>query len=300
VATTGQGIDIGVGAPAMFRRTTRELLLDWARRAEAAGFSSLSGGERLGYENDDLMMLMAMIGAATERIRMMTTVLVLPLHSPTVIAKQTVTLHHLTGGRFDLGVGTGGRTEDYALAGVEWRGHMRRYGEQLETLRAVFDGKAPTDDTNPVGPVPDTGRPPRLLMGTTGPKGIDLTARFGDGLSTFGFDASPPPQVAAYERLQQAWAEHGRSGRPAFVSGTYFALGPDAEARAAAYVHDYYGYMPTEVKEAFISTLAVTSPDAAARAVAAFAEAGADELYFTPMIPEPDQVDRLAEATGLA
>jgi alkanesulfonate monooxygenase SsuD/methylene tetrahydromethanopterin reductase-like flavin-dependent oxidoreductase (luciferase family) len=119
-------MDIGIGFPNMVRSLERDTVLRWAVRAEEAGFASLSAGERLSFDSNDVFVELSLAAAVTERIRLLSSVVVLPLHTTAVVAKQAATLSHLSGGRFDLGVGSGGHVPDYDAAPVPWD---RRIGE---------------------------------------------------------------------------------------------------------------------------------------------------------------------------
>lgn len=277
----------------MFRSVDRGRLLDWARRADAAGFSSLSTGERIAFDNHDLLVTMAMVAAVTERIRLMPTVLAAPLHRTTMLAKQAATLDALTDGRFVLGLGISERPDDFAAMEVPYTGRGAVFEQQLLALRRVWSGE-PVNGAPPVGPSPSTPGGPSVLVGAFAPAALRRAGRLADGLISFHFSAEPALQREAYAAVLDAWNAAGRAGRPRFVAGTYFALGPDAPARAEAWIRDYYGYLPKETQDYFIGSVTTTSDDDVGKAIERFAAAGADELYFSPMIPELDQVDRLA------
>jgi len=94
-------------------------VLEWARRADAAGFSALGTLDRPIYSNWEPLVALGAGAAATERIGLMTAVLLLPYRqNAAVVAKQAATQHVLSGGRLTLGVGTGSREEDYTAFGL--------------------------------------------------------------------------------------------------------------------------------------------------------------------------------------
>lgn len=116
--------------------------LETARTAEELGFDHLIASSHLlagavGVTPDPLVLLSAVAGATT-RIRLVTSVLILPLYQPVVVAHQTATLDRLSGGRFTLGVGTGWDTAEFAAAGVPFTGRGRRADEQLDTVRTLW------------------------------------------------------------------------------------------------------------------------------------------------------------------
>lgn len=290
-------MDVGIGLPGSFRGVRRDDVLGWAARADEAGFSSVSTGERLAFANHDLLVMMAMVAATVRRARIMTTVMILPLHNAALVAKQAASLDVLTEGRFSLGVGTGvpDRVDDFTLAGVV---HERRgaiLDEQLTLLRSVWRGEAGAGG-DPIGPAPATPGGPEVLVGGWAPRAMRRAARHADGIVTFTLGTDVDTQAAIHRSALDAWAAEGRDGRPRWVAGMYFALGPDPEAAATPFLDDYYRRLAPDDRRDLLKGVDVMSDAAAAAAVDAFAAAGADELFFSPMVAGVDQVDRLAQA----
>jgi alkanesulfonate monooxygenase SsuD/methylene tetrahydromethanopterin reductase-like flavin-dependent oxidoreductase (luciferase family) len=285
-------MEVGIGLPATVAGVTRDDLLEWARRADSAGFSSLGALDRIVYPNYEPLIALAAAAAVTERIRLMTDILILPYRvNAALVAKQALTVHSLSGGRLVLGVAAGRREDDYAASGVPMEGRGRRFEEMLEDMRRVWAGEE-RGVAGAIGP-PTPNGPPSLLIGGGIDAAFRRAAEYGDGWTAGGV---PPDQFAeSVEKMKAAWSEKGREGEPRTVALTYFSLGEKAEEAARSDLLHYYEWLGDELA-GMIAASAATDEQTARSYVQAFAGAGADELILFPCSTDPGQVDLLAEA----
>ncbi|MDN5917221.1 MAG: LLM class flavin-dependent oxidoreductase [Pseudonocardia sp.] len=269
------------------------LLLEWARRADAGPFSTLGLLDRLVWPNPEPLVTLSVLAGATTRIRLQTEVLLAPLRETALLASQVATLDRLSGGRFTLGVGVGGRGDDDLAAGVAPRGRGDRLDAQMTRMRALWAGEPTADGVGAVGPAPRTPRGPELLFGAFAPAALARVARFGDGLLC----AAPPSWAGdLFSTVDRAWDEAGRAGRPRNVGQLNVALGPAPlvdSARAA--MHAYYAF--TGMPERMTAGL-LTDPAAVRAGIAGFADLGVDEVVLYCWAADPSQLDRLADLTG--
>ena len=107
----------------------------------------------------------------------------------------------------------------------------------------------------------------------------------------------PEAFTAGADRARRAWREAGRAGEPRLAALSYVSLGDDAEAHAHAYLTGYYSFIGDFAER--IAAGALTSPQKVADTVAAFTEAGCDELILFPCHPDLAQVSLTAQAAGL-
>jgi alkanesulfonate monooxygenase SsuD/methylene tetrahydromethanopterin reductase-like flavin-dependent oxidoreductase (luciferase family) len=281
-------MDVAIGLPNAVPGTTGAQLIEWARGADARGFSSLGTIDRIVYDNYEPLVALAGAAAVTERIGLCTSVLLGPLRvNATELAKQALSLHALSGGRFTLGIGLGGRDDDYEASGVELAGRGRRLDAMLERIKEVWSGEE-------IGP--SIEGVPRLVVGGHADASFARAARFADGWIAAG---SGPEQFAeGAGKARAAWSEAGRDGEPRVSALAYFSLGDRAEENARGYLTDYYAWLGEEVAE-FLVEGAAKDPATVKQYIAAYEAAGCDELIFCPSCADPGQVDLLADAAGL-
>jgi alkanesulfonate monooxygenase SsuD/methylene tetrahydromethanopterin reductase-like flavin-dependent oxidoreductase (luciferase family) len=269
--------------------TTRE----WCRRIEDGPYDALAVGERVAYPSHDLVTSLAFAAAATRRVRLVSTIVVLPSHDAVRMAKQAATIDVLSEGRLTLGVGVGGRAEDYLSVGVAPTRRFAKLDEQVATMRAVWRGESVVDGIPPIGPAPVQAGGPPLLTASMGPKSLARSARWADGLAGFDLGPDPASVAAGFDAVRAAWADAGRTERPWLATSCWFALGDDAEARLHSYARNYLQTFGDEAAGAMASMCRLDEAGAIRDTVAAIAETGADEFTFVPTSADPRELDRL-------
>lgn len=281
-------MDVAIGLPNAVPGTTGGEIVEWARRADARGFSSLGTIDRIVYENYEPLTALAAAAAVTERIGLCTSVLLGPLHVNAVkLAKQALSVHALSAGRFTLGIGLGGRDDDYEVSGIEPAGRGRLLDEMLEKIKEVWSGEG-------IGPT--IAGTPDLIVGGHADASFARVARLADGWIAA---ASGPDQFSVgLEKTRAAWSAAGRAGEPRTQALAYFSLGDRAEQEARAYLTDYYAWLGEQIAE-FLVAGAAKDPETVKQEVATYEAAGCDELILCPCSGDPDQVDLLAGAVGL-
>ncbi len=235
-----------------------------------------------------MLTALAAAAAVTERIGLATTVLLGPLRGNAVaLAKQVLSLHAISGERMTLGIGLGGREDDYELAGVDTKTRGEVLDEMLARMREVWAGEE-------MGPATETS--PRVLVGGSVAASYRRAARFGDGWIAGG---APPEQFAGMrEEFDAAWSKAGRTEAPWSAGLAYFSLGDRAEEDANENLADYYAWLG-EGAANFIVDSAAKNSETVRQRISAFEDAGCQELFFFPSSSDPRQVDLLADALGV-
>ena len=286
---------IGLTLPTMTPGLSRDTLLQWIRRIDEGPFATLATGERIAFPNPDLMVTMGAAAALTTRVELVLTVVVLPLHAAAVVAKQTATLDVLSNGRLTVGVGVGGREEDFRVVGAPFGHRLSRMEAQVHAMRRIWSGEPADGATTPVGPRPP--HVPPVLIGALAHDSIRLAARWADGFCGFSFGPDGPEMAAAFETARSAWHDRGRPA-PRLVASAWYALGPDGRERMDAYAARYLDVFGARAARSLAKLCTTTSAAALASAVRRMTDAGADDFILVPTTTDPDDVRRVADVIG--
>ena len=283
---------IALGLPSRVASASGEMILEWATRADRGPFSSLVVTDRVVSKALEPLMVLAIAGGATRRIRLMTSVVIGPTRETTLLARQASTIDTLSGGRLTLGLGIGVRENDYLATGFEFRRRGRRVDEQLPILRRLWAGEALSNEVGPIGPSSPRPGGPELLIGGYVPAIVRRIAAWGDGYMAPG-GGEPASMLEMWKNIVQAWRDAGRQGQPRWVGASYFALGPKAFDQASGYINANYGYNP-ELAARRLRGIP-TTPEAVEEAIKRQADMGVDEFILRPCAEDLDQMDRLGE-----
>lgn len=271
----------------------------WARLIDAGPFSSLCWGERIAFDNPESLTLMGSLAAWTDRVQLVTTVVVPQLHNPVLLAKQLSTGDMLSGGRLTVGLGVGGRHEDYHAVGADPATQtMRGLADSVAVMKRIWAGEKVTDSVVPVGPPPVRAGGPDLLVGTMGPKTVRSAAVWADGVAGTTLDLNVDNQNELFEVARQAWAQAGKP-KPHLATSFWFAIGDDRrEARVQIHRHllRYMNWIPADLVDAIAPTTGwAGNEDDLAAVLCEFSDIGTDEIYLIPTNSNVDQVRRVAE-----
>ncbi len=276
-------------------------LHSWARLVDEGPFSSLCWGERIAFDNPDSLTLLGALAAWTERVRLVTTVVVPQLHDPVLLAKALATGDLLSEGRLTVGIGVGGRHEDYRAVGADPATQtIRELAERVAVLRRVWAGEKTTESVLPVGPPPHRPGGPELLVGTIGPKTLRSAASWAAGLAGMTLDLDVDKQNELFDIARVAWAQAGKPA-PHLATSFWFALGERDDARAQIHRHlrHYMNWIPADYVDAMApSTGWAGSEEELFDTLRAFAEVGADEIHLIPTSSDIEQLRRVADVAA--
>lgn len=158
-------------------------LVTRARVAETSGFDGVAFLDHLDTPMDptaplwEAMTVATWVAAHTERLKIGHVVLCDAFRHPAVLAKQATTLAEASGGRFELGLGSGSMPDELAKYGISTAGPRQRVdalGETLAALREYWSAEGERAQT------PAPTRPIPLVLGGVGPRMLELTRRYAD------------------------------------------------------------------------------------------------------------------------
>jgi probable F420-dependent oxidoreductase len=275
-----------------------------ARRAEDLGFGLVGSGEHVFFHGptSNSFLTLAAAAAATERVRLVSTLTLLPLYPMALVAKLTATLDQLSGGRFELGVGVGGEyPPEFPASGVPVAGRGRRADEALAVLLRLLSGQEVTAD-GAFGSLdglrldpPPVQRPhPPIWVGGRQPAAQRRAGRFAD--VWMPYMVSPGSFGRSLAAVREFAAGAGRE--PGSVQGALFIWGsvdPDparARAEAVASVRRLYQQDFEPLADRY---LLHGAPDIVLARLAEYQEAGAGTVIFSPACA-PERVEAV---TGL-
>src|SRR4051794_7213583 len=279
-------MEIGIGLPNTVVGVDKRGIVDWARSAEDAGFSTLGTIDRIAYPNYESLISLAAAAAVTDTIRLTTDILLGPVRNTALLAKEAATIDSLSGGRLVLGIALGGREDDYELAGADFHARGKLFDRQLEELARLWSRGGD------FGPPPANGKRPSMLIGGSADVAFRRTAKYADGWTMGG--GTPDMLKDATSKLNDAWQAEGRDGEPRKVALFYFALGDGAKDAAADSLGTYYAFLGDYAQQ--IVQSAATDEDTLKSYFEGFEAAGADEVICFPASSDPGQVELLAAA----
>jgi alkanesulfonate monooxygenase SsuD/methylene tetrahydromethanopterin reductase-like flavin-dependent oxidoreductase (luciferase family) len=215
--------------------------------------------------------------------------------------KALATGDMLCGGRLTVGIGVGGRVEDYEAVGADPATQtMRGMAERVAVMKRVWAGEKITESVLPVGPAPVQAGGPSLLIGAIGPKTVRSAAAWADGLAGHTMDLDVAKQNELFDVARAAWAAAGKP-KPHLATSFWFALGPLDEARTQVHRHlrRYMNWIPPEYIDAMAPTTGFAgSEEELVALLRKFEAVGTDEIQLIPTSSDLNQLRRVAEVVG--
>jgi alkanesulfonate monooxygenase SsuD/methylene tetrahydromethanopterin reductase-like flavin-dependent oxidoreductase (luciferase family) len=275
-----------------------------ARRAEQLGFDLVASGEHLFFHGptSNAFITLAAAAGATERIRLLSALTILPLYPMAMAAKMASALDLISNGRFDLGVGVGGEyPPEFAAVGAAVAGRGRRTDEALGVMVRLLSGERVTAE-GPFGSLqdlrlepPPVQRPhPPIWVGGRRTPAMRRAGRFGDVWMPYMVSPGSFARSLAGARV---FAE--QAGRPATaLTGALFVWGSvdDDRVRARREAVEFVsGVYHQDFEPLADRYLLHGDPDAVTARLTEYHAAGVETVIFSPACPP----ERHADVTAL-
>jgi alkanesulfonate monooxygenase SsuD/methylene tetrahydromethanopterin reductase-like flavin-dependent oxidoreductase (luciferase family) len=228
----GFGVPRAIGDPSFLPQPDHRMMLDYAQRAERAGFDSVWVPDHFFFQTrpglldpyPEAWTLMSAIGATTQRVQIASMVLAAGFRHPALLAKMAGALQELTGGRLLLGVGAGNQIAEHTALGLGFDHRGRRFTEYLQILKPLLANERVTlhghhyDVTD--ASLLMTHPPVPLLIAALGERMLGLAARYANAWN--GGGATSPDGEPFRSRLATLHAACAAIGRdPAEIDISY-------------------------------------------------------------------------------
>lgn len=235
----------------------------------------------------EAMVKLAQLAALTRRVRVGTSILLLPLYPPAIVAKQVADLDQTSGGRISLGIGVGGEyPQEFRACGVPVAERGRRTDEAIPLIRRLWSAEEishpgplfPMESVR-VQPAPlQPGGPPILVAGRKEPA-MRRAALLGDGWMPYLY--SPRAFAASVQRIGEIAGEAGRDlSRFQWMQFLFTTVRDDTERaldEAAAFLGGTYRQ---DFRSMVDHVAAAGTPEQVAARVQAYVDAGARQIVF--------------------
>jgi probable F420-dependent oxidoreductase len=293
----------GIGIPQFFsdHEFDFEAFRGFLVRAEELGFESGWTQEQVLGPAPQLSALETMTYAAacTERMRVGCAVFVSTLHSPVHLAKSLATLDQLSGGRLEIGVGSGGRRA-FAAFRVDPERYIAQFTEGLALMKALwtddpvtFMGEFWQVENAGMQPKPFQKPHPPIWMGGGAEAALRRAVRLGTGF--FGAGSAPTARFADQVRtVRQLLAEKGRDPATFPIAKRIYTMIDDDADRARRVMNDALASIYGARIEVIESAAVAGPPAECVRGVQEVLDAGAELVLFTPVADPGGQMELLA------
>ena len=248
----------------------------------------------------DAIGLLTYAAARTTRLVLGTAVLITPVRNPLHLAKELLTLDHLSKGRLIVGVGLGTYTTTYPAFGIPAELRARRFAEGIRVMKKLWTGDSVTFDGDyhklqgeRMLPKPYQKPHPPIYFGGNAEAALKRTAKMGDGWVGGRTPASEfKKHVVA---LRQMVADEGRDPEKFSIAKRVYVQVDNQKGRAEERVMKWFGDTYGDPEGAKKSVTYGTEQECVDK-IAEFIEAGAQELILNPIFEQREQMDLLAKA----
>ena len=229
---------------------------------------------------------MSAVAAWTKRVEIIATISVLTMHNPILSAKQFATIDMISEGRFTLGVGVGGREEDYNAIGAKWSNRRwAKLSNCVKTMQSIWSKEYHPN----LGPTTSSKNGPEILAGAVGPKAMEMSSDFAAGLAGFSFNADIEEIKDSFNRVIEAFVKKNKI--PRLVTSFWFGLGEGARSDIQIHLERYLGWMGEDLAKDLAKTAGFSgSQDELVDFLHLIKAAGATDVIMVPTSKNIEQL----------
>jgi len=290
-------IDFGHGPPTLHQLQT------YAATADALGYATLSANDHLVWRRPwldgpaALTSVLAQAGSMT----LATSICLVNVRHPVVVAKWLTTLARLSGGRVIGGLGPGSSDADYAAVGIPSDQRWARFDEAFAVVKALVEGdRAPSGsfyDAQAVRLDPLAAPAPEVWFGSWGSdRRLRALAATADGWFASGYHTTPVRFADARARLDAHLAACGRdpAAFPDAIATMWLSV-TETQREAGRLINDALGPVLGRDVDELAALLPIGPPEHCADLLQAYADAGAQQILLWPISDPIDQLHRFDE-----
>ncbi|HSJ44108.1 MAG TPA: LLM class flavin-dependent oxidoreductase [Euzebyales bacterium] len=287
-------IDFGAGS------TTLDRLVAFAATADELGYATLSANDHLVWQRpwlDGPAALTSVLSHAG-RMTLATSICLVNVRHPVVVAKWLTTVARLAGNRVIAGLGPGSSGADHAAVGIRFDERWARFDEAFTAVKALVQGRSvPTGtfyDVMDVHLEPLPARTPEVWFGSWGSdRRLRALAATADGWMASGYNTTPTRFAEARGRLDEHLVACGRdpSGFPDIIATMWLSV-TDTQGEADRLVHDVLAPVLRRRADELAAQLPIGRPEHCIELLQAYADAGARQILLWPISDPIDQLHR--------
>ena len=298
----GDRTKVGIAIPQTFLDgpADADLIGRHAARAEALGYDSLWVQHGVFSKPVDPFVLLTAAAMTTSRVKLGSSVIVLPFFHPLHVAKATASIDQLSGGRLILGVGLGGHEARYPVFNIDPARRVRRFTDSLELIRRLwteeevsFDNGEWRVDGLTLEPKPVQQPHPPIWFGARAEAAVKRAVRLGDGF--MGAGASRMDSfLKLLGSLRKRLDEANRDPASFTVAKRLYIAIDDDKERAAGELRRFFDHH-YQSAELGLQVAAWGSEDEVTEQVARLAGEDLDMIMFNPIYDHVEHAERIAE-----
>lgn len=292
---------IGMTIPFMEPGWNRDSMKAWAQEIDRGPWASIAMGERITFVNPEFMTSLSATAAWTERVELISTISVLTMHNPVLMAKQFATIDLISNGRLTVGIGTGGRIEDYESIGADWKNHrIAKLQENAQIMRRIWAGDKTVlpKALRIVEPLPVQSGGPKILVGAIGPKSIAAAATYADGLSGFSMMPTLDDIKQSFDQFTDAWKAAGRpltgAGKPRLIASFWYGIDEKGTQALESHLTRYMNFMPKDLSAYLIPRSGFRgSLSELKNFIDEIRQLGADDVILAPIHTDLNEIKKM-------